>query len=59
MNSDNTGLTPPNVMQDMLLLLAREQEWAEAYTADHPACALGQVYLDFLRREIVSLLGEL
>ncbi len=59
MNSDNAGLTPPDVRQDTLLLLAREQEWAEAYTSDHPACALGQVYLEFLRREIVSLLGDL
>ncbi|MDQ2800362.1 MAG: hypothetical protein M3Y13_12065 [Armatimonadota bacterium] len=40
--------------QETLLLLAREQEWAEAYTEDHPDCTMGRVYLDFLRRELVS-----
>lgn len=48
-----------NVLHDTLLLLAREQEWAEAYCADHPKCELGLVYLDFLRREIDSLASQL
>ena len=58
-NADNSGLAPIHVLQDTLLLLAREQEWAEAYCADFPLCELGLVYLDFLRREIIHLTGEL
>ena len=33
-------------------------EWAEAYAADNPGCVMGQVYLDFLRRELVTAQGE-
>ncbi len=59
MNADPFNLPPPSLLQDtMLLLLAREQEWAEAYAADHPGCDLGQVYLRFLRDEMVRLLDE-
>ncbi len=58
MNADASDLSPTSLPQDTLLLLAREQEWAEAYTADHPGCDLGQVYLRFLRSEIVLQLGE-
>ncbi len=58
MNTDHSDLSPTSLPPDSLLLLAREQEWAEAYADDHPGCELGQVYLRFLRAEIVMLLGE-
>lgn len=58
MNTDRFDLSPPSLPTDALLLLAREQEWAEAYAHDNPGCDLGQVYLRFLRTEIVLLLGE-
>lgn len=59
MHADPSDISPSSVPQDTLLLLAREQEWAEAYAADHPDCELGLVYLRFLRAEIVQLLGAL
>ena len=37
----------------------RSKEWAEAYAADHPQCLMGRLYLDFLRREIVRVMGDL
>ena len=40
--------------EESFLLLARELEWAEAYTADHPACPMGRVYLDFLQWEMIK-----
>lgn len=40
--------------EESLLVLARELEWAEAYAEDHPACRMGQVYLDFLHWEMVN-----
>ena len=46
-----TGWSPE---EETLLVLAREMEWAEAYAADHPACAMGRVYLDFLQWEMVT-----
>ncbi len=58
MNTDHSDLSPTSLPQDTVLLLAREQEWAEAYTANHPRCDLGQVYLRFLRDEMVRLLDE-
>lgn len=58
MNADPFDRSPASLPTDSLLLLAREQEWAEAYAADHPDCDLGQVYLRFLQTEIVHLLGE-
>jgi len=58
MNADSFNLPPTSLLQDTMLLLAREQEWAEAYATDHPGCDLGQVYLRFLRDEMVRLLGE-
>lgn len=58
MNADASDLSPTSTPQDVLLLLAREQEWAEAYAADHPGCDLGQVYLRFLRGEMVRVVGE-
>ncbi len=39
--------------EENLLLVARELEWAEAYAADRPECRMGQLYLDFLRWELV------
>lgn len=61
MNADETETAMPlwDSTEQMLLLLSREQEWAEAYTADHLHCPLGRMYLDFLRREIVSVMGDL
>lgn len=61
MNTDEpeTALTLWNSTEQMLLLLSREQEWAEAYAADHSHCPLGRMYLDFLRREIVTVMGDL
>ncbi len=59
MNAESSDLSPVSLPHDTLLLLAREQEWAEAYAADYPGCDLGQVYLRFLRAEIVVLLGEI
>ncbi len=44
-------------MDDSILMLARELEWAEAFAADYPDCGMGQVYLDFLRHELVTALG--
>jgi len=58
MNADASDLSPTSTPQDVMLLLAREQEWAEAYAADHPGCDLGQVYLRFLRTELAHALGE-
>ena len=40
--------------EESFLVLARELEWAEAYTADHPACPMGRVYLDFLQWEMIT-----
>ena len=40
--------------EESFLMLARELEWAEAYTADHPACPMGRVYLDFLQWEMIT-----
>lgn len=50
---------PWGPMEETMLLLAREQEWAEAYTAEHPECQLGRIYLGFLCSEMVRALGEL
>ena len=56
---NGTGALPWEPTEETVLLLAREQEWAEAYVADHPNCQFGQIYLDFLHREMVQSLGEL
>lgn len=58
MNADHFNPSPASLPQDAMLLLAREQEWAEAYAADHPDCDLAHVYLRFLRDEMARLLGE-
>ena len=45
--------------EETVLLMAREQEWAEAYALEHPECPLGRLYLDFIRQELIQALGEL
>ena len=45
--------------EENILMLARELEWAEAYAEDHPVCSLGQVYLDFLRWELITVQAQL
>lgn len=40
--------------EESFLMLARELEWAEAYSADHPTCPMGRVYLDFLQWEMIT-----
>ena len=40
--------------EENFLMLARELEWAEAYAADHPACPMGHVYLNFLQWEMIT-----
>ena len=44
--------------EENFLMLARELEWAEAYTADHPACPMGRVYLNFLQWEMITAQAE-
>jgi len=41
------------------LKLARETEWAEAYADYHPECPMGGIYLEFLRREMITAQGKL
>jgi hypothetical protein len=50
---------PWQPMEETVLMLSREQEWAEAYADEHPDCPLGRIYLDYLRRELVQALAEL
>ncbi len=45
--------------EQSLLLLAREQEWAEAYAVDNPHCPMGRMYLEFLHREMIRAMGDL
>lgn len=61
MNADDTqaALMQWSPTEQIVLLLAREQEWAEAYAAEQPECLMGRLYLDFLRRELVQLMGEM
>ena len=40
--------------EENFLMLAREMEWAEAYSADHPTCPMGRMYLDFLQWEMIT-----
>ena len=40
--------------EENFLMLARELEWAEAYTADHADCPMGRVYLQFLQWEMIT-----
>ena len=42
-----------------MLGLAREAEWAEAYAEYHPECPMGGIYLEFLRREMITAQGKL
>ena len=44
-----------NTTEQIILLLAREREWAEAWAVDHPDCDMGRLYLQFLHREIDEL----
>lgn len=60
MNGSETDAAPLwGANEETVLLLAREQEWAEAYMVENPRCPLGRYYLDFLRQEMINLLGEL
>ena len=43
----------------VMLGLAREAEWAEAYAEYHPECPMGEIYLEFLRREMITAQGKL
>ncbi len=56
---NETDALPWEPREETILLLAREQEWAEAHVAEHHGCQFGQIYLDFLRRELVQALGTL
>ena len=44
--------------EENFLMLARELEWAEAYTADNPACPMGRVYLEFHQWEMITAQAE-
>ncbi len=59
MNNENAQETFWTASEETVLTLAREIEWAEAYTADHPKCDMGRVYLDFLRWELITAQMEL
>ena len=59
MNTEETPEILWTAAEESLLTLARELEWAEAYAADHPTCSMGQIYLDFLRWELVMAQAEL
>lgn len=59
MNQDNIQEMLWSVTEETILMLARELEWAEAYAADHHNCAMGRVYLDFLRWELVTVQMDL
>ena len=45
--------------EDAVLALAREVEWAEAYAVNQPWCPMGGIYLEFLRREMITAQGEI
>ena len=47
-----------SIAEENILTLARELEWAEAYAADYPECGMGELYLDFLRWELVAAQAE-
>lgn len=49
---------PWNDNEQTVLLLSREREWAEAYHAENPTCAMGRVYLEFVQRELDVALSE-
>lgn len=61
MNADDTqaALTEWSPTEQIVLLLSREQEWAEAYASENPQCQMGRLYLDFLRREMTQIMGDL
>lgn len=45
--------------EEIILTLAREMEWAEAYAVNNPGCQMGQIYLEYLHRELVTAQGEI
>ncbi len=55
---ENGAETLWTAAEENFLMLARELEWAEAYIADHPACPMGRVYLDFLLWEMITAQAE-
>jgi len=61
MNADDTQATLMqwSPTEQIVLLLSREQEWAEAYAEEQPDCLMGRLYLEFLQREMVQLMGEM
>lgn len=40
--------------EDIVLLLARELEWAEAFLEDHPECEMGWLYYTLIQRELTK-----
>ena len=59
MNTEETPEIEWTMAEENTLVLAREIEWAEAYTEDHPECSMGALYLNFLRWELVMAQAEL
>jgi hypothetical protein len=47
------------IAEENMLTVSRELEWAEAYAADYPECSMGQLYLNFLRWELIRSQAEL
>ena len=54
MNTEETPEIAWSAAEENVLTLARELEWAEAYAADNPGCAMGRLYQDFLRWEMIA-----
>ena len=43
---------------DIVMMMSREVEWAEAYLADNPDCEVGAIYLKFVQRELSSAIAS-
>ena len=59
MYKDNAAEEVWSEREYAVLELAREIEWAEAYSIYHPECPMGGIYLEFLRREMITAQGRL
>jgi hypothetical protein len=44
-----------NPIEEIMLLVARELEWAEAYVSENPTAEMGKAYLHALQCEMVTL----